>query len=101
MIDVPRFPVIDSEWTCPLGKRRRSTAAELGRTARAASGVLSFEREYRKALKGCQVRVKSRERAVGLLPSVGLLEIGARGCGPCGGRVCRWHRLGHGDLHRD
>src|SRR5439155_13073241 len=44
--------------------------------------------------------LQSRRRAVGLLPSLGLLENGAGRRPPRGGRVRRRHRLGHGDLHR-
>ena len=48
----------------------------------------------------CDSALKSRRRAIGLLPSLGLLENGARRRAARSGRVCRRDRLGHGDLHR-
>src|SRR5438093_5855664 len=48
----------------------------------------------------CDSALKSRRRAVGLLPSLGLLENGARRRAARTGRVCRRDRLGHRDLHR-
>ena len=48
----------------------------------------------------CDSALESRRRAIGLLPSLGLLENGARRRAARRGRVCRRHRLGHRDLHR-
>ena len=48
----------------------------------------------------CDSALESRRRAIGLLPSLGLLENGARRRAARGGRVCRRDRLDHRDLHR-
>ena len=44
--------------------------------------------------------LESRRRAIGLLPSLALLENGTRRRPARDCRVCRRHRLGHRDLHR-